>query len=150
MDECCNAIVLVGNGMFGRKWTKSGEKEKTFDKDTHPEKIRIIEALKQIEAQSLNLVVEEMKRGNEDGCLITLASDSTTRRDEGKFIGQWIHIGKEAYCLLGISTDTKEDIALQLSMGIELLSICSGVPVKDMMEQLDTLFTDSVEHNSSC
>ena len=32
-------------------------------------------------------------------------------------------------------------------MGMELLSICSGVSVKELMEQVDTLLTDSVDHN---
>ena len=150
MDECSSALVTVGNGLFGRKWTKSGENEKTFGKDTLPEKMSVIEALRQIEAQSLNLVVEEMRRGKEEGHMITLASDSTTRRDVGKFMGQGIHIGRESSLplpLLGIVAESKEDIALQLSMGLELLSICSGVPVKELMEQVDALFTDSVEHN---
>ena len=141
---------MVGNGMFGRKWTKAGEKEKVFDKNTLPEKIRIVEALRQIEAQSLSLVVDEIRKGKEEGHMITLASDSTTRRDVGKFIGQGIHIGKESSLplpLLGIGSETKEDIALQLSMGMEQLSICSGVPVQELMEQLDTLFSDSVDHN---
>ena len=68
----------------------------------------------------------------------------------GKFMGQGIHIGRESSLplpLLGIVAESKEDIALQLSMGLELLSICSGVPVKELMEQVDALFTDSVEHN---
>ena len=97
VDECSSALVMVANGMFGRSWTKAGE-EKTFGNDTLPEKMRVIEALRQIEAQSLNLVVLDMKRG----------------------------------------------IAFQLRMGLEQLSICSGFPVK---EQVDVLFSDSVDHN---
>jgi hypothetical protein len=82
--------------------------------------------------------------------MITLASDSTTRRDVGKFIGMGVHIGREGSLtlpLLGIGAETKKDIALQLSMGLEQLSICSGVPVKELLEQVDALFTDSVDHN---
>lgn len=149
VDECSTAIVMVGNGLFGRKWTKAGEKE-TFGNDTLPLKFNVIEALKLIEAQSLDLVVKEMKRGKEEGHMITLASDSTTRRDVGKFMGMGVHIGKEGSLtlpLLGIGSETKDDIAQQLSMGLEQLSICSGVPVKELLEQVDVLFTDSVEHN---
>ena len=54
------------NRIFGRSWTKAG-KEKTFGNDTLPEKMRVIEALRQIEAQSLNLVVQDVKRQKEDG-----------------------------------------------------------------------------------
>ena len=149
VDECSSALVMVANGMFGRSWTKAGE-EKTFGNDTLPEKMRVIEALRQIEAQSLNLVVLDMKRGKEEGHMITLASDSTTRRDVGKFVGMGVHIGKEGSIplpLLGIGSETREDIALQLGMGLEQLSICSGVPVKELLEQVDVLFSDSVDHN---
>ena len=82
--------------------------------------------------------------------MITLASDSTTRRDVGKFIGMGVHIGREGSLtlpLLGIGSETREDIDLQLSMGLEQLSICSGVPVKELLEQVDVLFTDSVDQN---
>ena len=149
LDECSSAIKMVGNGMFGRTWIKAGE-SKTITKDSLPEKMTIVEALRQIEAQSLSLMVGAMEAGKEEGSMITLASDSTTRRDVGKFIGMGLHIGKEGSLplpLLGIGSETKEDIALQLSMGVELLSICSGRSVKELMEQLDTLMSDSVEHN---
>ena len=67
-------------------------------------------------------------------------------------MGSGVHIGKEASIplpLLGIGSETKEDIAQQLSMGVELLSICSGVSVKELMEQADTLLTDSVDHKNT-
>ena len=149
LEESSSAIELVGNGLFGRKWSKAVGKE-SFGKNTLPDKRNVIEALRQIEAQSLSLLVEDMRRGKEEGHMITLASDSTTRRQVGKFMGSGVHIGKEASIplpLLGIGSETKEDIAQQLSMGVELLSICSGVSVKELMEQVDTLLTDSVDHN---
>jgi hypothetical protein len=70
--------------------------------------------------------------GADEGHMVTHASDSTTRRGVGQFIGQgWgIHIGKDsAYLLplLGICGETKEDIAAQLGMGLEILSAVSGV-----------------------
>ena len=75
--------------------------------------------MRQIEAQSLGLIVESMTKGKEDGHMITLASDSTTRREVGKFMGSGIHIGKDASLplpLLGIGSETKSDIAEQLSI----------------------------------
>ena len=149
MDECSTAIVFVGNGLFGRKWSKAGENE-TLNKNTLPGRMPVLDALRQKETQSLSLVVDEMGRGKEEGHMITLASDSTTRRDVGKFIGMGVHIGREGSLtlpLLGIGSETREDIDLQLSMGLEQLSICSGVPVKELLEQVDVLFTDSVDHN---
>ena len=41
----------------------------------------------------------------------------------------------------------KKDVAEQLGMGLEILSICSGEPDESLASKLDTLLTDSVEHN---
>ena len=49
--------------------------------------------------------------------------------------------------LLPIHGETRQDIAAQLSMGLDILSAVSGVPTKDLAEQVDTLMTDSTEHN---
>ena len=53
LQESLNAVVTVGNGMFGRKWKKYDEKEESFDIDTAPQKRHLLEKLMQIEAQSL-------------------------------------------------------------------------------------------------
>ena len=82
--------------------------------------------------------------------MLTLASDSTTRREVGKFIGEGIHIGQgSAYPLplLPISSESREDIALQLGMGLELMAISSNMKVEELAAMVDTLLTDSVEHN---
>ena len=88
LQECFTAMVNVGNGMFGRHWKECSEKEDTFSADTAPDKLKLIEKLRQLEAQSLNIVVEEMQRGKEEGNMITHGSDSTTKRGVGQFIGQ--------------------------------------------------------------
>lgn len=63
MQTCarCTAIIEVANGMFGRQWKRAGDTE-VFELDTVPERIRIIETLKQIEVQSLNPVVQKKRR----------------------------------------------------------------------------------------
>lgn len=150
IDECSSAILEVANGMFGRKWKKAEESKENFTIDTIPEKSRILEALRQIEAQSLNLVVHKMVEEKEAGAMVTLASDSTTRKQVGKFIGMGLHFGKQSALplpLMDISGETREDIAEQLGMGIEILSGVSGVNVNDLMAMVDDLLTDSVDHN---
>ena len=64
----------------------------SFDVETAREKIPLLEKLRQIEALSLSLVVEDMKKGQEAGHMITHASDSTTKRGVGQFIGQVSHL----------------------------------------------------------
>ena len=150
LQECCSAVVMVGNGMFGRKWNHFDENKDKFDKNTLPEKIHILEKMRQIEAQSLSLVAAELQMGKEEGHMVTHASDSTTRKGVGKFIGQGFHIGQDSAFplpLLGISGETKEEIAAQLGMGLEILAVCSGKEVKELASQVDTLLTDSVKHN---
>ena len=118
--------------------------------DTLPEKIHILEKMRQIEAMSLSLMAAEVQRGREEGHMVTHVSDSTTRRGVGKFIGQGLHIGQGSTFplpLLGISEETKEEIAAQLGMGLEILSVCSGREVKELASEVDTLLTDSVQHN---
>ena len=61
MDESCNAVIEVGNGLFGRKWKKGDLEENVYDCDTLPDKRSIREALNLVEAQSLSLVVERME-----------------------------------------------------------------------------------------
>ena len=112
--------------------------------------MRILEKLRQIEVQSLGLVGMEMERGKAEGQMLTLASDSTTRREVGKFIGMGIHLDQDIAFplpLLNVSSETREDIAQQLGMGLQLLSISSKTPVDELDAMVDVLLTDSVEHN---
>ena len=51
MHGASTDVMEVANGMFGREW-KSTTDSVTFDLDTIPEKIRIVQRLKQIEVIS--------------------------------------------------------------------------------------------------
>ena len=108
--------------MFGRKnWKKPESTTNLFDVDTAPLKLRIPEKVRQIEVQSLQLVCREMEREKEEGKMVTLASDSTTRKEVGKFIGMGIHMDQESVFplpLLNITSETREEVAQQLGMGI--------------------------------
>ena len=81
LQECTTAVVTVGNEMFGRKWKKASDKEDSFDIDTAPDKINLLEKLRHIEAQSLCMVAEKMQEGMEMGDMVTNASDSTINRE---------------------------------------------------------------------
>ena len=149
-EECSRAIVVVANGMFDRTWAVNSENSDTFDRDTAPGMKQIVDSLSKIEAQSLSLLVDHVNNNKVDGRMVTLASDSTTRRGVGQFQGQGLHIGTGSAFplpLLSINNETREDIAEQLGMGLQILSVCSGEPVESLAGKLDTLLTDSVEHN---
>ena len=79
LDECSSAVVIVGRGMFGRSWKKYDESKEFFDVDTVPQRRNLLEKLRQIEAQSVSLMVDMMVKGKEEGKMITHASDSTTK-----------------------------------------------------------------------
>ena len=60
----------------------------------------------------------------------------------GQFIGQGIHIDQSTAFplpLLGISGETKEDIAAQLGIGMEILVVVSGTPVEELLSKVDTI-----------
>ena len=88
LQESITAVVLVGNGMFGRSWRRFEDESETFSLNTAPERINVLDKLRQVEAKSLGLVVEAVMAGKEQGQMITHASDSTTKRETGSFIGQ--------------------------------------------------------------
>ena len=74
--------------MFGRSWRGFEDESETFSLNTAPERINVLDKLRQVEAKSLGLVVEAVMAGKEQGQMITHASDSTTKRETGSFIGQ--------------------------------------------------------------
>ena len=81
-------------GMFGRSWRKSEESNWANIRsrlDTAPERIRVLQYLRNIEAERLSLIAEKMKESKEQGHMVTHASDSTTKKRVGQFIGQVVN-----------------------------------------------------------
>ena len=79
VKESSSAVVLVGNGMFGRSWKKEEDIEIIY-LDTTPSKRSIVAANRMIEAQSLSLAVEEVEKQKAEGSMVTHAMDSTTKK----------------------------------------------------------------------
>ena len=114
--EATTAVVLVGNGLFGRSW-KTYEEAEVLDNDTTPHKANIIAANRLVEAQSLSLAMEEVEKKKEEGRMLTHAMDSTTKKGAGQFAVQGLHIGQESAIplpILPIHGETTEDIATQV------------------------------------
>ena len=94
LKECIDAVCIVGRGMFGRSWRKSEESNWANIRsrlDTAPERIRVLQYLRNIEAERLSLIAEKMKESKEQGHMVTHASDSTTKKRVGQFIGQVVN-----------------------------------------------------------
>eukprot|EP00058_Branchiostoma_floridae_P018115 XP_002603604.1 hypothetical protein BRAFLDRAFT_93148 [Branchiostoma floridae] len=150
ISEASSAVIEVGNTMFGRRWKSPGEYDEIFDVDTVPTNKNIREALQQIEAQSLSLVVDKLDEEKQKGRMITHASDSTTKKGVGQFMVQGLHVGQETpfpLPILPIHGETTEDIAMQVDMGFEILASVRGVSAEDVYKLVDTHMTDSTEHN---
>ena len=150
LDEACNAIIDVGNGLFGRKWKKSDMEENNFDADTLPAKRNIRTALNLMEAKSLSLVVDKLEEEKDKGRMLTHAIDSTTKKGVGQFAAQGIHVGQDSpfpLPILSIDGETTEAIAMQVDMGFEILAAVRGVKVEEVYKMIDTHITDSTEHN---
>ena len=79
LNECCHAVVEVGNGLFNRKWKFPNQDNDTFDMDTLPALVNIRSKLRLIEAETLSLVVSSVTEAKESGRAITASIDSTTK-----------------------------------------------------------------------
>ena len=76
-----------------------------------------------VEAQSMDLLVDKMVEGNEQGRMLTHYTDSSTKKHVGTFNAQGIHIGKDnpfPLPILSVDGETTEDIAMQTDMGFSL------------------------------
>ena len=150
LQESALAVVEVGNVIFERKWKMPEDEEDTFDVDTLPDKKNIREALKQQEAQDLDLMVDELEKGKGEQRPLTHFTDSTTKRGVGQFAAQGIHIGRDnpyPLPILSIDGEKTEDVAMQVDMALSLVAVVRGVTTADLYKMIDTHMTDSVEHN---
>ena len=110
----------------------------------------IREALQDIEAESLYLVVKKLEEEKLNGKMITHASDSTTNKGVGQFMVQGLHVGQDnpyPLPILSIYGETTTDIAMQVDMGFEILTKVRRVETKKVYELVDVHMTDSTEHN---
>ena len=69
--ESVKAVVEVANVCFGRNWKISADDDESFDTDTMPHSKNIREMMKMIEAQSMDLLVDKMVDGKEQGRMLT-------------------------------------------------------------------------------
>ena len=140
LAESCHAIVEVGNTMFDRKWKRHEDNEDVIDSDTLPGRANIRDKLNLIEAESLSLVVDELRSGAEAGRMITAAIDSTTKKRAGTFATQGIHIGQNVpfpLPLINICGESTEEIAMQVDFGFEILTVVKNEPVEDIYKMVD-------------
>ena len=148
--ESVKAVVEVANVCFGRNWKIPADEDETFDNDTMPHSKNIREMMKMIEAQSMDLLVDKMVDGKEQGRMLTHYTDSSTKKHVGTFNAQGIHIGKDnpyPLPILSVDGESKEDIAMQTDMAFSMLAIVRGVDVSEIYKLIDVHMTDSTEHN---
>ena len=148
--ESVKAVVEVANVCFGRNWKIPADDDQSFDNDTMPHSKNIREMMKMIEAQSMDLLVDKMVEGKEQGRTLTHYTDSSTKKHVGTFNAQGIHIGKDnpyPLPILSVDGESKEDIAMQTDMAFSMLAIVRGVDVAEIYKLVDVHMTDSTEHN---
>jgi hypothetical protein len=109
--ESVKAVVEVANVCFGRNWNISADDDESFDTDTMPHSKNTRKVMKMIEAQSMDLLVDKMLDGKEQGRMLTHYTDSSTKKHVGTFNAQGIHIGKDSPYPLPILSvgESKED-----------------------------------------
>ena len=103
-----------------------------------------------LEAQSLDLLVDKMEEGKNQGRTLTHYTDSSTKKHVGTFNAQGIHIGKDnpfPLPILSIEGETTEDIAMQTDMAFSMLAAVRKVEVVEIYKLVDVHMTDTTEHN---
>ena len=97
-----------------------------------PDRKNIKDKLNLIEAESLALVVDEVRAGAESGWIITSASDSTTKKGAGIFETHQIHISQNvpfSLPLMNICGESTEDIAMQVDFEFEIIAAVKKEPI---------------------
>ena len=83
--------------------------------------------------------------------MTTHATDSTTKREIGKFSVAGIHIGNNVpfpLPLIPVSGESTNDIAEQCKLMFEILAVVDGKSCGDLYNELiDIHMTDSTDHN---
>ena len=158
IPEAQKAVKIVGNRVFQRKFKIAEDTDDDddselapLDLDTLPNERSIRKVSEQVEAHGLAAEANEiLARGSEGGNVFTHASDSTTKKNVGKFNVSAIHINRDELLPLPtipVAGESKEEIAEQAAIGFQLLALASGREVQDLYKVMDLHLTDSVSHN---
>ena len=120
LSEATQAVVLVGNRLFGRSWRVQGQETDEGGRDLRdemPSFRSVQEAMTLMETQALAETVDRMQEGRAAGREVTHCIDSTTKKGIGQFAAQGINIGRDSAIplpLINICGETTGDIALQV------------------------------------
>ena len=93
---------------------------------------------------------EILTRSKMTGNVFTHASDSTTKKNVGKFNVSGIHINRDELLPLPtipVAGEIKEEIAEQAAMGFQLLALASGKEPRNLYKAMDLHLSDSASHN---
>ena len=120
LSEATEAVVVVGNRLFGRSWRVQGQETDEGGRDLRdemPSFRSVQEAMTLMETQALAETVDRMQEGRAAGREVTHCIDSTTKKGIGQFAAQGINIGRDSAIplpLINICGETTGDIALQV------------------------------------
>ena len=160
VKEALQAVMIVSNRCFDREFhlsndasdTKEDESLEPIDQNTLPNERSVREMIERVEAQGLAAEAREILTRSKEGNILTHASDSTTKRDVGKFCVSGIHINKEKALPLPtvpVKGEERDEIAQQAALGFEILAAAMDPPIDaaELYRCIDLHLTDSTSHN---
>ena len=141
------AVTEVGNKMFGRKW-KFHSESVIIDADTLPATRSARLVGKSLEVLAMAEIVNEILSSDEKAT-VTYSDDGSKKQGAGAFTVKGINVNGKYRSLptLGVSSESKANLAELKKMTLLVLETASGVPSKDLFERIDFVITDQTAHN---
>ena len=146
--QAAHSVIMVANGLFGRKWKTHDEDENNIDVDTAPHKRRTIEAGHALTALCLSEIVDEMMKAG--GGVITYQDDGSRSQGVGGYSVQGININGKFRPLptLPVASECRENLAALKLAVLSILATCNqDYTATEIHERVTFKVTDATSHN---
>ena len=122
-----------------------------IDKKTLPHRTTVLQNLNLGEVKRLDMIVQKIESLKKDQeTMLTMAQDSTTRKQVGTYSTSGIHLGKNIVVplpTLGVTSETSKNVAETHATHLEILAAAGGTSASEVYKSIDCHMTDSVSHN---
>ena len=150
VNEAMKAFVIVSNKFYKNQFKMPSNNDVTSDRCTLPARQNVSKNMELGEVKRLDMIAKKIMELKEEEKMITMAQDSTTRKQVGTYSVAGIHCGKDNVVPLptiGVTSETAVNVADTHAAHLEILAAASGTSAKELYNAIDTHMTDSVSHN---
>ena len=150
-DESMKAFVIVSNIFYKNNFKMPCDGQADIDKKTLPHRTTVLQNLNLGEVKRLDMIVQKIESLKKDQeTMLTMAQDSTTRKQVGTYSTSGIHLGKNIVVplpTLGVTSETSKNVAETHATHLEILAAAGGTSASEVYKSIDCHMTDSVSHN---